>query len=113
MANAEKLFLAGLQEFSWAGVREAMRPLRGKVSVLVGPGGRVIYRSGPVIGLRPIGAHDFATRATRFEAEDAAGAAEALSKRIHRPLTAVDVYEFAKARQYVERARLASMKEGA
>lgn len=112
--NAEVRLMLELDEYAWSITRERERINRGKVCVLVGPGGRVVCahsRSTTSGQLRSTTTTLEPVTATmvgvcRYEAEDSAGAAAALSIVAGKKVVAIDVYEFAKARQYCARRTL-------
>lgn len=102
--NGEVRLMLELDEFAWSVARERERINRGKVCVLVGPGGRVVCARRRSTTLEPASASMVGVR--RYETQDAAGAAIALSIIAGRNVIPVDVYDFAKGRQYCARRDL-------
>lgn len=102
--NGEVRLMLELDEFAWSVARERERINRGKVCVLVGPGGRVVCARRRSTTLEPVSASMVGVR--RYEAQDAEGAAVALSIVSGKKVVPVDVYEFAKGRQYCARRDL-------
>ncbi len=105
--KAESRFMVEVEEFAWGTARERERANRGKVCVLLGKGGRVVCRRRKSVTLEPVNAAMVGV--LRYDVEDAAGAAGALGAIGGKQLVPLDVYEFAKARQYCARAVLVKM----
>lgn len=104
MHNAETRFKIQTDEFAWGAAREAARPLRGRVSLLVDVSGAVVCSWRNAIVLQHVS--PAMNSALRYDAEDASELADELSKRTGRALVAVGLYDYAKARQYGARAAL-------
>ena len=108
--TGEQVFVATIDRDCWAAVRETFRPLRGQVSMIMGPMGTLMCKVGKKRGVVGVDAGAIETMALRYEPEDATALAEALSAKLGMHLEAVDAYDYVKAREHRMRRIIAELQ---